>query len=214
MQPERQAESGWYTDPSDPTRERYWDQRWTKQTRTADTTRGSQREQEAAPGAGGPPSGDSPALRAESTFAIRRALGAAIAILVVAAVAVVVWFLVQRDQTPAPGKDDSLDGLVYQFVSPKVPCCANQRNEGTSEFTVDGTWAVQWELDGVGKDCQVIGRIVDPSKNRFADLKPFGSGVSGEQTYSQPGTYSIALEYNCPDDSIATAQIRVFDRRV
>lgn len=210
------TDPGWYADPTEPARQRYWDGRWTKQTRVGSDSMpaGVARQVEGD----GPDyinglGTDAPARRSHpdrNVFRLRRVLVAAVILLLLAAVAFGIWYYTLRGDAPAP-KDDQLDGLVYEFASPRVPCCTAERTEGTAEFTVDGAWHVQWQLEGQGEDCSVVGRIVDPSTNRFADLKPFGSGPSGKQDYAEPGTYSIALKYDCPAESIAMAQVRVFE---
>ena len=206
---------GWHADPTDPNRQRYWDGRWTKQTRTgpnapdADTQSRSPVDGTADTFADEPPRPARNRSRPDRGT-IRRVLVAALVILLLGAIGGAIWFATRRGDAPDP-KDDQLDGLVYEFASPRVPCCASERNEGTSQFTVEGAWRVEWELDGTGSQCSVVGRIVNPSTNRYADLEPFGSGASGTQEYTVPGTYSISLLYSCPDESVAMAQVRVFE---
>lgn len=206
-EPQDPTTPGWYTDPSDPTRQRYWDTRWTRQTRTAGMPPSTRTEAIAPDPAA--PAGRHPVDA--RTIRIRRGIVVAASLLVLVVVGIVVWWVVGGDDGVQAPKENQLEGLVYEFVSPQVPCCATERHEGTSEFTVDGPWRVEWKLQGEGEPCSVIGRVVDPRSNRFADLQPFGSGPTGVKTYRSSGTYTLMLQYDCPDESVTGAQVRVFE---
>lgn len=200
---------GWYRDPDDPTKERYWSGKWSKQTRMAGTS--------------GEPA---PTLPSRAEFAQtdddsadgsrqrRRRIAMILtvfAVFIVVVGGVVAWLALRDDHVDHPtARDDALDNLVYTFVSPRVPCCSTFRNEGTANFTVEGNWRVDWRINGEGEPCQVYGRIVDTKAHRFTKFPPFGPKATGSKEYAKPGTYSIALEYRCPEGSVAMAEVRVF----
>lgn len=134
----------------------------------------------------------------------------------VIAVVLLVMGLRDRSADSADSGSDHTESVmapIYSFVSPDVPCCRMERSEGTSQFTVGGRWRVDWMLYSKGSNgsaCSVLGRIVDAKNNGFADLPPFGSGRVGRIEYDQPGTYSIMIKYDCPEDAIAMIQLNVY----
>lgn len=198
---------GWYQDPTDAGKERYWDGKWSKQTRHAGSTPAPMLPANAEQSRWDQDAGDGASKRQRRVVATL----ALFAVLMIIIGAVVAWFVLHDNQPEHPSqRDDALDNLVYTFVSPRVPCCSTFRNEGTANFTVEGNWRVDWQITGEGEPCQVYGRIVDTKAHRFTKFPPFGPKSKGSKEYAKPGTYSIALEYRCPEGSIAMAEVRVF----
>lgn len=185
---------GWYVDPLDPDKARYWRDGWI--------------DPGVPRGAGDLPTFPAPPpRRAWARLALAALAGVAIG--VGATLATGAFTAVKAPE--APKAPDMADELVYTFVSPSPECCSLVRAENTSTFDVSGKWRIEWTTTGEGEACEVRGRINDPAAKRVTDLKEIGPALRGSQDYDGSGTYSITLTYQCPPESVAGTQLRVYD---
>lgn len=187
---------GWYVDPLDESKTRYWDGEW---------------HDPAVPAVDGQDYPRLPPPRPSAATLLRRRVGVGLGALALAAlVAIALWRWTDDDAPARPRREGTPSKLVYVFVSP-AGCCSDGGSAHTSSFKVSGRWRVEWNLTATGAMCTVNGRISDPGSHGDAGLPPFSGGFRGLEDYDGSGERSITLEFDCPPDSVATAQVRVYD---
>lgn len=185
---------GWYVDPLDPDKARYFRDGWID----PGVPRGS----------GELPTFPAPPSR--RTWG-RVVLAALAGTMIGAGATLATGAFTAAKAPPALAPADLADELVYTYVSPSPECCSLVRAENTSTFDVRGRWRIEWTTTGEGEACEIRGRINDPDAKRVTDLEEIGPALRGSQDYRGSGTFTLTLTYQCPPDSVAGTQLRVYD---